>query len=126
MAGVTGIGGVFFKARDPKTLARWYRDNLGLDVQEWGGAALRWGTPENPSGTTAWSLFSADTSHFAPSAAPFMLNYRVDDLAALLDALRTRGCNVLGGPDESEYGKFAWVLDPEDNKIELWEPPAGQ
>ena len=126
MARVTGIGGVFFKARDPKMLAKWYRDNLGLDVQEWGGAALRWGTPENPSGTTAWSLFSADTSHFAPSTAPFMVNYRVDDLGALLDALRNKGCNVLGGPEASEYGTFAWVLDPEDNKVELWEPPAGQ
>jgi len=126
MARITGIGGVFFKARDPKTLAAWYRDHLGLDVQDWGGAALRWGTPENPSGTTAWSLFSADTTHFAPSAAPFMVNYRVDDLDALLQALRNSGCNVIGGPEESEYGKFGWVLDPEDNKIELWEPPAGQ
>lgn len=126
MAHVTGIGGVFFKARDPKALARWYRDNLGLDVQEWGGAALRWGTPENPSGTTAWSLFGADTSHFEPSTAPFMVNYRVDDLASLLQSLQAKGCIFVGGPEESEYGKFGWVLDPEDNKVELWEPPEGQ
>ncbi|AXK71219.1 VOC family protein [Lysobacter sp. TY2-98] len=126
MAGVTGIGGVFFKARDPKALGAWYRDNLGIDVQSWGGAALRWGTPENPSGTTAWSLFSADTTHFAPSDAPFMINYRVDDLDALLAALRANGCNVLDRTDDSEYGKFGWVIDPEGNKVELWEPPQGK
>lgn len=126
MAHVTGIGGVFFKARNPEALARWYHDNLGLDVQEWGGAALRWGTPENPGGTTAWSLFAADTSHFAPSAAPFMVNYRVDHLAALLEGLRANGCDIVGGPEDSEYGKFAWVMDPEGNKVELWEPPPGQ
>jgi catechol 2,3-dioxygenase-like lactoylglutathione lyase family enzyme len=126
MARVTGIGGVFFKARDPKALARWYRERLGLDVQEWGGAALRWGTPENPSGTTAWSLFDADTSHFEPSTAPFMVNYRVDDLDALFESLRAHDCEIVGGPEASEYGKFGWVLDPEGNKVELWEPPAGR
>ena len=125
MARITGIGGIFFKAQDPKALAQWYREHLGLEVQPWGGAALRWGTAENPSGTTAWSLFKADTSRFEPSKSPFMVNYRVDDLAALLQALQSSGCNVLGGPDESEYGKFGWVLDPEGNKVELWEPPAG-
>lgn len=126
MARVTSIGGVFFKARDPKALGQWYRDHLGLDVQEWGGAALRWGTPENPSGTTAWSLFAADTSHFAPSTASFMINYRVDNLGELLRALRANGCNVIDRTDESEYGKFGWVIDPEGNKVELWEPPEGQ
>lgn len=126
MAKVTGIGGVFFKARDPKILGDWYRDHLGLDVQTWGGAALRWGTPENPSGTTAWSLFASDTDHFAPSTASFMINYRVDDLAGLLQALRTKGCKVLDRTDESEFGKFGWVIDPEGNKVELWEPPAGK
>lgn len=126
MARVTGIGGIFFKAQDPKALAQWYRDNLGLDVQPWGGAALRWGTPENPSGTTAWSLASVDTTRFEPSTAPFMVNYRVDDLAGLLQSLHAKGCKVLGGPDESDFGKFGWVLDPEGNKVELWEPPAGK
>ena len=126
MAHVTGIGGIFFKAQDPKALAQWYHDNLGLDVQPWGGAAFRWGTPENPSGTTTWSLASADTSQFEPSTAPFMVNYRVDDLATLLQSLQSNGCNVLGGPDELEFGKFGWVLDPEGNKVELWEPPAGK
>ena len=127
MAKVTGIGGVFIKStKDKDALTAWYRDNLGLDVQSWGGAALRWGTPENPSGTTAWSLFSADTTHFQPSDSAFMVNYRVDDLAALLDALAAKGCEIVGGPEESEYGKFGWILDPEGNKVELWEPPAGQ
>ena len=126
MASVTGIGGVFFKARDPKALGAWYRDHLGLDVQSWGGAALRWGTPENPGGTTVWSLFASDTDHFAPSAASFMINYRVDNLAEMLHALRTNGCNVEDRVDESEFGKFGWVIDPEGNKVELWEPPAGQ
>lgn len=126
MARVTGIGGVFFKARDPKGLGKWYRDHLGLDVQDWGGAALRWGTPENPSGTTAWSLFPANTSHFAPGTASFMVNYRVDDLAELLQSLRAEGCNVVGRTEDSEFGKFGWVVDPEGNKVELWEPPVGQ
>jgi predicted enzyme related to lactoylglutathione lyase len=126
MARVTGIGGVFFKAKDPEALAAWYRDHLGFDVQPWGGAAFRWGTPDNPDGTTAWSLFGADSTHFEPSASPFMINYRVDDLAGLLGALRSGGCNVVGGPEESDYGRFAWVLDPEGNKVELWEPPAGR
>lgn len=126
MARVTGIGGVFFKARDPKGLGKWYRDNLGLDVQDWGGAALRWGTPENPGGTTAWSLFAADTSHFEPSAAPFRINYRVDDLAELLETLRGKNCDVVDRTEESGFGKFGWVIDPEGNKVELWEPPAGR
>jgi predicted enzyme related to lactoylglutathione lyase len=125
MARITGIGGIFFKAQDPKALGQWYAQHLGLDVQPWGGATLRWGTAEQPTGTTAWSLAGADTAYFEPSAAPFMVNYRVDDLASLLESLRSSGCNVLGGPEESEYGKFGWVLDPEGNKVELWEPLPG-
>lgn len=126
MAHVTGIGGVFFKARDPKALGDWYREHLGLDVQSWGGAALRWGTPDNPSGTTAWSLFSADTTHFEPSAAAFMINYRVDNLSELLQSLRAKGCNVVDRTEKSEHGEFGWVIDPEGNKIELWQPPEGK
>ena len=127
MKRVTGIGGIFFKAKDPKALGAWYRDHLGIDVQAWGGAALDWVTPENPTGTgtTAWSLFGQDSSHFAPSSAPFMVNYRVADLHGLLAALRAEGCAVEDKIDESEYGKFGWVIDPEGNKVELWEPPAG-
>lgn len=128
MKRVTGIGGIFFKARDPKALGAWYKTHLGIDVQDWGGAAFRWNGPDNPegAGTTAWNLFAADTSYFAPSESPFMVNYRVDNLHALLDALRAEGVQVDFKVEESEYGKFGWVVDPEGNKIELWEPPAGQ
>lgn len=127
MKRVTGIGGIFFKAKDPKALGAWYRRHLGLDVEEWGGAAFRWAT-DNPSGagTTIWSPFKDDSDYFAPSTAPFMVNFRVADLHALLAALRDEGCQVQDKVDESDYGKFGWVLDPEGNKLELWEPPAGQ
>ena len=127
MKRVTGIGGIFFKAKDPKALGAWYKTHLGIDVQAWGGAAFRWKGPDNPDGggTTAWSLFAADTDHFAPSQSSFMINYRVDDLHALLAALRAEGVQVQDKVDESDYGKFGWIVDPEGNKVELWEPPAG-
>jgi predicted enzyme related to lactoylglutathione lyase len=123
MKRVTGIGGIFFQANDPAALRDWYRRHLGIDVQPWGGAAFDW-TPGG--GTTAWSISKIGSDQFAPSSAPFMINYRVDDLAALLQALRAEGCNVLDKTDDGEYGKFGWVIDPEGNKVELWEPPAGQ
>jgi predicted enzyme related to lactoylglutathione lyase len=127
MKRVTGIGGIFFNAKDPVALRAWYKQHLGIDVQSWGGAAFTWadesGNPTN--GTTAWSIGAADSAHFAPSTSTFMVNYRVDDLAALLQALRNEGCNVLEKTDDSEYGKFGWVMDPEGNKVELWQPPAG-
>ncbi|MGE5666043.1 MAG: VOC family protein [Betaproteobacteria bacterium] len=128
MKRVTGIGGVFFKAKDPKALAAWYKTHLGIDVEEWGGAAFRWKGPDNPEGigTTIWSPFAADTSYFSPSTAPFMINYRVEDLHALLAALRAEGVRVEEKVEESEYGKFGWVMDPEGNKLELWQPPVGQ
>ena len=125
---VTGIGGIFFQAKDPVALRAWYRKHLGIDVQEWGGTAFRWtdadGTPAN--GTTVWSIGEAGGDYYAPSKAPFMVNYRVHDLQALLRVLREEGCQVLDKTDDSEYGKFGWVIDPEGNKVELWEPPAGQ
>lgn len=128
MKRVTGIGGVFFKAKDPAALGAWYKEHLGIDVQVWGGAAFRWtdesGTPVG--GITAWSLVKADSDSFSPSSAPFVINYRVADLVGLLQALRSEGCQVLEKTDDSEYGKFGWVIDPEGNKVELWEPPAGQ
>jgi catechol 2,3-dioxygenase-like lactoylglutathione lyase family enzyme len=128
MKRVTGIGGIFFKAKDPKGLGAWYKKHLGVDVADWGGAAFRWNGPDNPEGvgTTVWNPFAADTSYFAPSSAPFMINYRVDDLHALLAALRAEGVHVEDKVEESEYGKFGWVVDPEGNKLELWQPPAGQ
>jgi predicted enzyme related to lactoylglutathione lyase len=128
MKRVTGIGGIFFKAADPRKLREWYKTHLGIDVEEWGGFAFRWSTEENPAGigTTVWSPFAKDTDYFAPSSSSFMINYRVDDLHALLAVLRKEGCNVDDKVDESEFGKFGWVMDPEGNKIELWQPPEGQ
>ena len=126
MERVTGIGGIFFKAADPKALGAWYREHLGVDVADWGGAVFQWGGPDSKPGMTIWTPFAQDTTLMAPSAASFMINFRVADLAGLLAALRAEGCNVLDKTDDSEYGKFGWVLDPEGNKVELWEPPAGQ
>lgn len=128
MKRVTGIGGVFFKASDPVAQRAWYRKHLGIDVQDWGGAVFPWADADGTltPGMTVWSIGTADGDHFAPSAAPFMVNYRVADLHALLQALRSEGCNVLAKTEDSEYGKFGWVMDPEGNKVELWQPPAGQ
>ena len=120
MERVTGIGGVFFKAKDPKSLGAWYRDHLGIDVQTWGGAQFPWNDPE---GVTAWTIMPETSKYFAPSTAPFMVNYRVADLEALLKVLREEGCAVDEKMDTSEFGKFGWVMDPEGNRIELWEPP---
>ena len=128
MKRVTGIGGIFFKSPNPDALRAWYRRHLGIDVQDWGGAAFRWaGEDGKPvAGTTVWTVSDARGDHFAPSTASFMVNYRVADLAALLAALRAEGCNVLEKTDDSEFGKFGWVIDPEGNKVELWQPPEGQ
>lgn len=128
MKRVTGIGGIFFKAKDPVALGAWYKRHLGIDVQDWGGAAFRWTDDDgNPkAGTTIWSVGSADGDMFAPSPSSFVINYRVADLENLLAALRGEGCNVLEKTDDSEYGKFGWVMDPEGNKVELWQPPEGQ
>ena len=128
MKRVTGIGGVFFYAKDPISLRAWYKTHLGIDVQDWGGAVFTWADVSgNPiKGSTAWLIAAPDGDQFAPSKSPFMINYRVDDLAALLEALRAEGCNVLEKTDDSEYGKFGWVIDPEGNKVELWQPPPGQ
>ena len=128
MKRVTGIGGIFFHAKDPVALRAWYQRHLGVDVQVWGGAAFNWtddsGKPAG--GTTIWSIGAADNKHFEPGSASFMINYRVEDVDALLAALREEGCNVMEKSEDSEYGKFGWVIDPENNKVELWQPPAGQ
>ncbi len=109
-------------------MGAWYKKHLGIDVQDWGGTAFTWTDAEGNAtkGTTIWSVGAADGKHFAPSASSFMVNYRVEDLAALLQALRAEGCEVLEKTDDSEYGKFGWVMDPEGNKVELWQPPPGQ
>ena len=128
MKRVTGIGGIFFQAKDPVALRAWYREHLGIDVQTWGGTAFTWADDAGNAikGTTVWSIGATGGSHFAPSTSSFMVNYRVDDLASLLEALRKEGCNVLDKTDDSDFGKFGWVMDPEGNKVELWQPPAGQ
>jgi len=128
MQRVTGIGGIFFKADDPAALRAWYQTHLGLDVQAWGGAALPFvdKTGQPLPGTTLWSVSGNESDSFAPGQSAFMINYRVADLNSLLAALREEGCTVLDKTDDSEYGKFGWVIDPEGNKVELWEPPEGQ
>ena len=128
MKRVTGIGGIFFKAKDAPALQAWYKRHLGIDVQEWGGAAFTWSDADGKpiAGTTAWLINPADSKQFAPSKASFMVNYRVADLHGLVQALKEEGCEVLDKIDESEYGMFAWVIDPEGNKVELWQPPPGQ
>jgi predicted enzyme related to lactoylglutathione lyase len=118
---ITGVGGVFFNAKDPKALATWYRDVLGLPLEKWGGAALRYDAPKHPP-KLAWNAFPASISYFAPSTSPFMINYAVDDMDALLARLKTKGVAVLKRDDADPNGRFAWILDPEGNKIELWEP----
>jgi catechol 2,3-dioxygenase-like lactoylglutathione lyase family enzyme len=117
---ITGIGGVFIKAKDPKALAAWYRDVLGLPLQAWGGAALRYDAPDHPP-ALAWNAFPASTSYFAPSTSAFMIDYAVDDMDAVLARLRTKDVAILKREDDAN-GRFAWLLDPEGNKIELWEP----
>jgi predicted enzyme related to lactoylglutathione lyase len=127
MKHVLGIGGVFFKAQDPEKLAAWYRTHLGLDVEEYGGVTFREGAGEEAApkrqAYTVWSPFAADTEYFAPSEKPFMINFRVADLDALLAKLRAEGVTVDERAEKSEFGYFGWAMDPEGNRIELWEPP---
>jgi predicted enzyme related to lactoylglutathione lyase len=127
MKRVTGIGGIFFKAKDAPALRAWYQKHLGIDVQPWGGAAFTWTDDEGKAyaGSTIWSISSGSDGQ-VPEGQPFTINYRVDDLHALVNILREEGCNVLDKVDDSEYGKFGWVIDPEGNKVELWQPPEGQ
>ena len=126
MKRVTGIGGVFFKAKDPAKLRAWYKTHLGIDVQPWGGATFRWGDSADVPANAKTAWFVGDGSNFKPSDASFMINYRVADLHGLLRLLREEGCQVLDKVDESKFGIFGWVMDPEGNKVELWQPPEGQ
>jgi len=127
MKRVVGIGGIFIKSGDPEALKAWYRNHLGMEIQDWGGMTFHWSTPEapNPHGATIWSVFEATSTYFAPSEATFMVNYRVEDLEAVLAALRAEGCDVDDKTEESGFGKFGWVMDPDGNRVELWEPPQG-
>ncbi|HET7111423.1 MAG TPA: VOC family protein [Gemmatimonadales bacterium] len=127
MARVTGIGGVFFKSRgDNAALAAWYQQHLGMTLEPWGGAILRW--PEDRAGdkgVTVWHVAERDTKWFAPSDASFMINYRVDNLGELLASLKSNSVEILKGPESDDNGKFAWIMDPDGNKVELWEPTGG-
>ena len=124
MARVTGIGGVFFKTTsDASRLAAWYEAHLGIPLESFGGAVLKW--PEDRAedgGMTVWHVADRDTEWFRPSEAAFMINYRVDDLDELLAELRAAGVEVVSGPESHENGKFGWIMDPDGNKVELWEP----
>lgn len=124
MAKVTGIGGVFFLANeDSKTLLEWYERCLGLNLEEWGGAILSW--PDDPAtdkGMTVWSVGASDSEWFGPSKARFMVNYRVDDMEGMIERLKSENVAIQKGPESHENGKFLWVMDPEGNKVELWEP----
>ena len=124
MAKVTGVGGIFFKSTtDNAALAAWYEKHLGMTLEPWGGVVLRW--PDDKAedkGLTVWHVAERDTKWFSPSQSSFMVNYRVDDMAGLLAQLREAGVEIVGGPESHENGKFAWIMDPDGNKIELWEP----
>lgn len=126
MKRVTGIGGIFFKCDDKPAQLEWYREHLGIDSAPWGGNIFLWREDAEPSqrAYTVWSPFEGKSTYFDPSRQPFMVNYRVADMDALLDALRAEGVEVVGDPVTEPNGKFAWILDPEGNKIELWEPVA--
>jgi len=119
MKRVIGIGGIFFKADDPAKLNAWYEKHLGIKLDPDGsGAMFRSG---GESDMTVWSIFPRSSKYFDPSTAAFMINYRVENMDELLRALQAEGVEVLGQQDES-YGRFAWIMDPEGNRIELWEP----
>ncbi|MGR3761420.1 VOC family protein [Roseobacteraceae bacterium NS-SX3] len=124
MAKVTGIGGVFIKAHgDARALAEWYRHHLGLELEDFGGAILNWREDQaEDGGLTVWGTADADGTWFDPSTAGFMINYRVDDMNGMIAQLADAGIPILKGPDTHENGRFAWIMDPEGNKVELWEP----
>ncbi len=124
MAKVTGIGGVFLKCKgDSAALSAWYQKHLGIPLESWGGAVLRWPDDKaSDGGLTVWNLASKDSKWFSPSDSAFMINYRVDGLEEMLEQLRAADVVVVGGPESHENGKFAWVMDPDGNKVELWEP----
>lgn len=125
MERVTGVGGIFFKTKDKQKTLEWYRDHLGIPFDEHGVFVFEWLEKQSPQivGQTVWSPFAHDTKYFTPGRADFMVNYRVKDLAKMLEQLRAMGAEVDPRMEESEFGKFGWVVDPEGNRIELWEPP---
>jgi predicted enzyme related to lactoylglutathione lyase len=123
MKKVTGIGGIFFKCKDPNKMKEWYKTHLGLDTNEY-GANFEWRDAEDPTkkGSTTWSPFAETTKYFEPSTKDFMLNYRVENLEALVEQLKNEGVTIVDKIEDTEYGKFVHIIDVEGNKVELWEP----
>ena len=124
MKRVTGIGGIFFKANDPGKLSDWYRVHLGIECEKDNGAIFKWRKADDPNAEryTVWSPFPADTDYFAPSTKPFMINLQVENLDEVLTQLKSEGVDVDPKVESCEFGKFAWIMDPEGNRVELWEP----
>lgn len=123
MENVTGIGGVFIKAKNPAALAKWYKENLGIDFTEENYVTFKWINPgANISGHTIFSFFKETSDYFSPSESNFMINFRVKNLHLLLITLKHNGVWIADKTEYYEYGSFGWAMDPEGNKIELWEP----
>lgn len=121
---VVGIGGVFIRTKDHARMKEWYKQHLDIDTGEW-GKTFEWDAPQGgaePPGSTAWTLFKPDSPYF-PLTQSVMINYRVADVHALVATLKAEGCNVDDKVEDTDFGKFGWVTDPEGNRIELWEPP---
>ena len=120
---VTGLGGVFFKSENPDDLKKWYTENLGLDTDQY-GSMFKWRWPDDPDkiGYTQWSVFDAKTDYLNPSKKDYMINFRVEHIEDLVEELKSNGMEVVGEIESYDYGKFAWVMDPDGNKVELWEP----
>jgi predicted enzyme related to lactoylglutathione lyase len=127
MKRVTGIGGIFFKSESPERLYAWYEKHLGIQRAPDGSGAIfpRRGADGNADGMTVWSVFPQSTKYFDPSPSPFMINYCVEDLDALLEELKKEGVTIDPHREDYDYGRFAWIMDPDGNRIELWEPSSG-
>jgi predicted enzyme related to lactoylglutathione lyase len=124
MKKVTGIGGIFFKCKDPKKMTEWYKTNLGLNTNPYGGATFEWyeGADSTKKAQTQWQPFPESTKYFEPSTKDFMINYRVEDLEALVEELKKNGVTIVDTIEVVSYGKFVHILDAEGNKVQLWEP----
>lgn len=121
MKRVTGIGGIFFKTQDPGKIKEWYTKHLGFNCDQY-GTTFEWQQKDGSPGHTVWSPMGADTKYYEPSKSSFMVNYRVENLEELMKVLKAEGVTVVGEVEKYDYGKFGWILDPDGNKIELWEP----
>lgn len=118
---VTGIGGLFFKTTDPNATKEWYKTHLGFNTDQW-GSTFWWKDKDGNDASTQWSPFAEDTEYYKPSKKEFMFNYRVEDLEGLIKVLKEEGVTIVGKTETYDYGKFAWIMDNDGNKIELWEP----